>query len=68
MMDRIRWILPLALLVAFGAGAPDKAEASGCTRGYQQCLNDTWDTSGFTRVLADAECFADYVGCVRRKV
>lgn len=67
MTDRIRWILPLAMMVAFGVGAPEKAEAASCTRGYEMCLNDTWDTRGFARALADVECFAEYVGCVRRK-
>lgn len=68
MMDRIRWILPLAMLVAFGVGAPEKAEASSCSSAYEQCLNDSWHTEAFTRVLADIDCLAEYVGCVRRKL
>jgi len=48
--------------------APQPVAASECVRGYEACLNDTWDTSGWTRVLADVECFASYVGCVRREL
>ncbi len=68
MSKRIRWIMPLALLIAAGAGLPGQARAAICVDGYNKCLNDTWDTSGWQRLLADVECFAEYVGCVRRKV
>jgi hypothetical protein len=68
MMNRIRWIMPLALLAVIGFGAPEKAHAASCTDRYMSCLNDSWHTSGFARMLADVECAAEYVGCVRRKV
>lgn len=48
--------------------APQPASAQSCVRAYEQCLNDTWDTSGLTRIMADFECFAAYVGCVRRSL
>jgi hypothetical protein len=60
----------LIVIAAIAAGAaifaPQPMSAQSCTQGYEQCLNDTWDTSGFTRLMADIECFAAYVGCVRR--
>lgn len=68
MSKRFRWIVPLALLAALGAGVPGQARAATCVDGYNKCLNDTYDTSGWTRILADVECFAGYLGCVRRLV
>lgn len=62
------------LLIAFVVGAsaltfsPQPVAAANCTREYQQCLNDSWDTSGATRELANIECAAGYYGCVRKKI
>lgn len=60
----------LIVLAAMAAGAavfvPQPVAAQSCTEGYEKCLNDTAHTSGFTQVMADIECFAAYVGCVRR--
>ncbi|HEX7049694.1 MAG TPA: hypothetical protein VF188_05730 [Longimicrobiales bacterium] len=67
-MTRRHWMIPMVLLTLAAGGVPARAEAASCTDGYQKCLNDSYDTSGFTRVLADVECLAEYVGCVRRKV
>lgn len=62
----------LAFILAAGVGAvtfvPQQATAQTCTRSYQKCLNDTWDTEGATRLLADVECAAVYAGCVRKTI
>lgn len=68
MLNRFRWLTPFALLLAVSTVLPAEARASRCVDEYTQCLNDTWDTSGFLRVLADVGCFAEYVGCVRRSL
>lgn len=66
-MNRFRWILPALVLATAGAALPARADAS-CTGDYERCLNDSWETSGFARVLADVECLAGYAGCLRRLV
>jgi hypothetical protein len=58
-------ILMFTIAVGLVAYAPAPAAAQDCTASYEKCLNDTWDTSGATRLLADIECFAAYIGCVR---
>jgi hypothetical protein len=58
-------MLMFTLAVGVVAYAPAPTAAQDCTEGYEKCLNDTWDTSGTTRLLADIECFAAYIGCVR---
>jgi hypothetical protein len=58
-------ILMFTIAVGLVAYAPAPATAQDCTAGYEKCLNDTYDTSGATRLLADIECFAAYIGCVR---
>ena len=68
MLNRIRWTLPAAFFFAVGAGLPSVASAAPCTDGYMKCLNDTHDTSGFLRAMADVECFARYTGCVARAI
>jgi hypothetical protein len=68
MRNRYRWILPMVVLATAGAGLPSRADAQQCTAKYQKCLNDTWETSGFARMLADAECFAVYSGCVAKQL
>jgi hypothetical protein len=59
----------LILMAAIVAGAtvfvPQPVAAQDCTREYQTCLNDTSDTTGFTRWLADIECFARYTACIK---
>jgi hypothetical protein len=61
-------ILMFTLALGVVAYAPAPVAAQECTAGYQKCLNDTWDTSGATRLLADIECFAGYIGCIRNTV
>jgi hypothetical protein len=61
-------ILIAATAAVAAVAAPRPVAAEDCVRGYEQCLNDTYDTSGATRILADIECFAGYVGCVRRLI
>lgn len=60
----------LILIASIAAGtvvfAPQPVAAQSCTEGYEQCLNDTHDTEGLVQLLADVECFAAYVGCVRK--
>ncbi|HEY0808770.1 MAG TPA: hypothetical protein VGD49_01365 [Longimicrobiales bacterium] len=58
----------LVLTSAFAVATPIAANAATCVDIYQQCLNDTWNTSGLTRILADIECGAKYAGCVRRAI
>jgi hypothetical protein len=57
-------ILTLSLAMAAAVFVPQPVAAEDCTRQYMRCLNDTWDTSGWLRVLADLECGAQYAGCV----
>jgi hypothetical protein len=58
-------IAMLGIVAMASMFAPQPATAEECTRAYEKCLNDTYDTEGWTRVLADFECFAAYIGCVR---
>jgi hypothetical protein len=68
MMTKSRWILPMAIMLAVAAAVPPRAMAASCLNGYYRCLNDSWDTSGISRILADIDCFSGYVGCVRRQI
>lgn len=61
----IKLILIASIAVGTVVFAPQQATAQECVEGYERCLNDTHDTSGLTRILADIECFAAYIGCVR---
>ena len=54
-------------ITAVSAVSPSMASAAKtCVEVYQQCLNDTYNTSGITRYLADIECAARYAGCLRQ--
>jgi len=68
MSNYIRKTIPMAVALALAVGAPGVASAQECVDEYQRCLNDTHDTRGVIRVMADVECFAKYVGCIRRQV
>lgn len=62
-------IAVLTMVVATVAFAPRPATAqASCTDGYVKCLNDSYKMKGALRLLADIECFADYVGCVAAEV
>lgn len=62
-------IAVLTMVVATVASAPrPAAAAASCTDGYVKCLNDSYQMKGALRLLADIECFADYVGCVAAEV
>jgi hypothetical protein len=63
-----RIIIGMAFVLGVVAFAPQPVAAEDCARGYASCLNDSWDLSGLLQVLADIECGADYVGCIRSKV
>ena len=57
--------------IAFAAAAmflPGSAHALTCLDGYYKCLNDSWNTKGFERFLADVECGTAYFGCLRRSL
>lgn len=66
-------MMKFMIAVAVGVGAlafapqPVAADAE-CTRQYNQCLNDSWDLEGWSQTMADIECFAEYTGCVAKKV
>jgi hypothetical protein len=59
---------PIFIAIAGLAIATPAANAATCVQIYEKCLNDTWDTSGFARILADLECAAKYAGCVRAAI
>ncbi len=62
----MRTKLMLFCLIAATAVTPTLASAAKtCVDVYEQCLNDTWNTSGLTRYLANLECAARYAGCLR---
>lgn len=63
-----KFMIALTVGASALAFAPQEAAATECTENYNKCLNDTWQYTGFTQVLADVECFAEYVGCVGDKV
>lgn len=63
-MKASRVVLIMALM-AFGIPGLASA-ATSCKDTYYKCLNDSWDTKGFERVLADIECGTEYIGCLRR--
>jgi len=57
--------------IAFAAAAmflPTVASAApACLDQYYTCLNDSWNTKGFERFLADFECLVRYTGCLRKE-
>lgn len=61
-----KFIVTAGIVAVATVFAPQSVAAQECVRGYEACLNDTHDTSGWTQTLADIECFAGYVGCVAR--
>jgi hypothetical protein len=64
--DSMRTKLMLFAFVVMSAITPSWASAAKtCVDVYEQCLNDTWDSSGLTRALANLECAARYAGCLR---
>jgi hypothetical protein len=58
-------ILLAALLVTTLLAPSTASAAKTCVQIFEECLNDTWNTSGISRVLADLECAARYAGCLR---
>jgi hypothetical protein len=61
-------ILTLALAMGAATFVPRPLAADECTRAYIQCLNDSYDLTGWFQTMADIECFAGYVGCVAKNV
>ena len=63
----MRKTMLMVLTLAAGAAslAPMPVTAQACTDGYLKCLNDTHETKKFVRMMADIECFADYLKCIR---
>ena len=67
-MKKLIAVLTMAVAtVAFGPRTAAAQEAD-CTDNYVKCLNDSYELEGALRLLADVECFADYVGCVAAEV
>lgn len=60
----------LVFTLAAVAFTPESAiaQTATCTNNYTKCMNDSWMTDGWLQMMADVECFADYVACVRRKI
>lgn len=59
-----RRIIPLALMLGIGATLPSPAAArSSCNDDYMWCLNDSYDTTGWDRLAADLDCFAENLKC-----
>jgi hypothetical protein len=66
MTARIRWTILAALLIAMGAALPAPAAANtSCTDGYQWCLNDSYDKTGFYEYLANLECGVRFARCIK---
>lgn len=70
MKRQVHWIAAFALLLGLGAMLPEPAAAGifddidACSAALMGCLNDSWDTSGFWRLVADLRCGIGYGGCV----
>jgi hypothetical protein len=57
--------MPLVLMLGIGTTVPSPAAAmSNCYEDYMWCLNDTYDTSGFARFVADLKCAAESYMCM----
>jgi hypothetical protein len=65
----MRTKLMMFALVGATVLTPSMASAAKtCVEVFEQCLNDSWNTSGLTRYLANLECAARYAGCIRAVV
>lgn len=64
-MKAARIVFALAMVAVASTSTADAATV--CLDQYYRCLNDTWDTKGFERFLADMECGTQYIGCLRRQ-
>lgn len=64
---RIKMLLAVMVLTALMLPAVASARTS-CIGIYELCLNNSWNTSGITRMLADIECAARYAGCIRSAI
>lgn len=70
MRKLLRWTAPLALLLGLAVARPGPATAREadrsdvCYEDYMWCLNDTWDTKGFARLIADVRCGAEWALCM----
>jgi len=66
MSGRFRKFAPLTLVLATGISIPATADATPCTRGYMQCLNDSYDLKGLAEYLANLECGVGFASCLRK--
>lgn len=69
-MFRNKKIVVWAFALALFALAPKEAAAFGpdCTEGYLLCLNSaTQFDGGLAGTMGEAECLAEWAGCVGRK-
>lgn len=55
----------LPVLAALTVLAPAAADARTCLDAYYECLNNTYKTSGFERLIADVACAGSYYTCVK---
>lgn len=67
-MKTILAVLTFAAATVAFAPRPTAAQEANCTNNYTKCMNDSWESSGLIQVMADIECFGDYVTCIRKKV
>lgn len=63
-MRKLVAVLTVVTAAVALAPRPVAAQEAECTDNYVKCLNDTYNLKGLLQVMADVECFADYVGCV----
>ena len=67
-MRKLIAVLTMVAATMALAPRPATAQEADCTNNYVKCLNDSYELKGFLRLMADVECFADYVGCVAGEI
>ena len=67
-MRKLIAVLTLAVMAVPIAPRAAEAEEADCTNQYVACLNDSYHLEGILQSMADLECFAEYTGCVTRKL
>lgn len=67
-MKTLLAVLTFAMTTVALAPRSVTAQEAGCTNNYTKCMNDSWESTGLIQVMADIECFGDYVTCIRKKV
>ena len=67
-MKKLIAVLTLAVATVALGPRPMAAQSADCTTDYVSCLNDTHHLEGWLQTMADLECFAEYSGCVAKKI